>query len=71
MIVDTVMTESTKIPDYDMMIEYPLNPARRALWRMEDEATKNNRKIIEYSTWHDCESSSEVVAVKSTGLECW
>ena len=71
MILDTIMVESAEIPDYDIMMEYPLNPARRAYWRMRDDAIKNRRMVLEVSSWHNVETMCEVIEVKSEGLEKW
>ena len=71
MILETIMTESTKVSDYDIMWAHPLNPAKWALWAMEDEARKRGRKLMEVACWRDYESMSEVVSVKSKGLERW
>ncbi len=75
MILLTDRIESTKVPNSELIkyrSDIPLsNPCRWAYWDMEKHAIRERREVIEVSTWEDYESLSQVVAVRSRGLEKW
>lgn len=71
MIMESLQLVTTEISHLALVRERPLNPARRALFRIEDMVKSEGREVIEFLSWDKIESPHKVVGVRSKGLEKW